>query len=117
MSKEGCGCDGGVAIDRFEDFARLTEQEILSGIACRDCLGKHLAKAAVLAEEVREDGSRSTEKWMAVGNLSCAEDHARALGQHDFSKQIRAARKRFMQSAENANEVEALLPFFAQMEK
>lgn len=48
-------------------------------MACYRCYVKHLAKAAVQADEYMEDRSRSHELAQCIGNVACAEDHAAAL--------------------------------------
>ena len=80
----------------------------LNSIACRDCLDKHLGAAAEYAKESEEDYDRVVEFRRAIGNLVCAEDHARALGLYDFAARIRRARKTF-QASRKASDVEDLL--------
>lgn len=62
------------------------------GFACRKCLFKHLSKAAVELSEYIEDDSRYAEFSLCVGDLSCAEDHARALNDAVLADTIKGVR-------------------------
>lgn len=73
-------------------------------LACENCLLKHLASAAINSIEYGEDAGRVTERALASANLSCAVDHARALGKDELVKQIEAA------NASNPQSVFDLLP-------
>ena len=64
-------------------------------LACPACLEKHLSAAAVYAVEYAEDDARKMERKLAIGNLVCAEDHARALGRAPFAERIRLVRRAF----------------------
>lgn len=64
-------------------------------LACTRCLEGHIGFAAVLAQEVAEDGDRVVERRLALGNLKAAEWHARSLGFPELSDKIRDARHAF----------------------
>jgi len=64
-------------------------------LACTRCLEGHIGFAAVLAQEVAEDGSRLVERRLALGNLKAAEWHARSLGLPLFADRVRDARHAF----------------------
>ncbi len=51
-----------------------------SSLGCWQCYIKHLSKAAVEAGEFFEEEGREAEFSLCIGDLACAEDHARALG-------------------------------------
>lgn len=96
----GCDCDkrklapdNGVSGGTV--FVRIPVRDGFDPLACHDCLEKHLAKAAEQAREVAEDSLRRSERILCIGNLGCAEDHARALGLVDLADAIRAARRSF----------------------
>lgn len=76
-------------------------------LGCKECLEKHLSTAYVLYTEVLEDSSRAREKILFIGNMSCAEDHASALGMDELRDKIRGARKQFQ--SEGRADMDALL--------
>lgn len=75
---------------------------------CERCFEAHIGFAAVLAQEVSEDGGRTVERRLALGNLKAAEWHARALGKTELAERIRAARHKFAES-DDASAVAELL--------
>ena len=60
--------------------------------ACPFCLRKHLLKARGYAHEIGEDATREWEADGLLENLLLAEDHAVALADPDFAKDIRLVR-------------------------
>ena len=76
-------------------------------LACPLCLEKHVAQAHVYAREFSEDAGRVAERNLAIGNLGCAGEHARALGKFDLADKIDAARIALHERNETAP-VEAL---------
>lgn len=66
-------------------------------LACEFCLEKHVAVAPVYAVEYAESPEdRTAERLLCFAHLSCAEEHARALGRTEFADKLAAARTAFM---------------------
>lgn len=61
-------------------------------MGCMRCLAKHLSKAAVEAAEYAEERGRESELALCIGDLACAEDHAKALGLPHEAERIRSLR-------------------------
>lgn len=67
-------------------------------LACEFCLEKHVAVAPVYAVEYAESPKeRTAERLLCFAHLSCAEEHARALGRTDFADKLAEARTAFME--------------------
>lgn len=65
---------------RFNMMNRDSDSAVdLDSLACRFCYLKHVSKAYVELMEYIEDTSRVAEMALAIGDIGCAEDHARAL--------------------------------------
>ena len=62
-------------------------------MGCMKCLAKHLSKAAVEAAEYAEEPGRDLELALCIGDLACAEDHAKALGLPHEADRIRSIRE------------------------
>lgn len=65
-------------------------------LACEFCLEKHVAVAQVYAVESAENADRTAERLLCFAHLSCAEEHARALGRTEFADKLAEARAAFM---------------------
>ena len=63
-----------------------------SGYACAMCLSKHVCKALVEMGEFVDDRSRSEELALAIGDIGCAEDHAKALNLDQLAVKLRGLR-------------------------
>jgi len=67
-----------------------------NGLSCRKCYLKHLSKASIELSEYLEDNTRYTEYSLCVGDIACAEDHARALGETKQADELRETRSMIM---------------------
>ena len=66
-------------------------------LACEFCLEKHVAVAPVYAVEYAENPKeRNAERLLCFAHLSCAEEHAQALGRMSIADRIADARSAFM---------------------
>lgn len=72
--------------------SRSNGDEYSGGLGCAQCYVKHLSKAAVEAAEYFETSGREAEFVLCLGDLACAEDHARALGMERERLEIRSIR-------------------------
>lgn len=67
-------------------------------LACERCLEKHVAVAPVYAVEYAEaPKDRTAERLLCFAHLSCAEEHAQALGRMSIAERIADARSAFME--------------------
>ncbi len=62
-------------------------------LACVHCLDMHLAYALELAYEPAAAEELSEERFLLVGTLRAAQDHADALGRRALAQRIRSLRK------------------------
>jgi hypothetical protein len=105
--QQSCGCQKKAA-----HVGPLPQEENVvsnKGLACDECLNKHLSKAAVLLAEYQTNQEYKLEFKLCVGNLACAEDHALALGQAKRAEAIRKLRKEIVLNPLNININEILL--------
>lgn len=89
-----CGC--GKKAEHVGPAPQQAEKavvETVNGLACSECLEKHLSKAAVLLGEYQSNNEYKLELKLCIGNLACAEDHALALGEIKKAEAIRLIRK------------------------
>ena len=56
------------------------------------CYAKHLSKALVEASEYFEADGRESEFALCIGDIACAEDHARSLGLEAERSTLRGVR-------------------------
>ena len=100
--KDDCGCENGKkrvtrVLGADPDAAKAQAsaepaREASSALACVHCLDMHLAYALELAYEPAAADELSEERFLLVGTLRAAQDHAAALGRHSLAQRIRALR-------------------------
>lgn len=73
-------------------YVKSGGEEYSESSGCRQCLAKHLSKAAVEASEYFEEQGREAEFSLCIGDIACAEDHAASLGLRDTKVKLRSVR-------------------------
>ena len=115
--KDDCECEGGKkqvkrvlgadpGVAKAEKTAEAAREEPCA-LACIHCLDMHIAYALELSYEPAAADDLAEERFLLVGTLRAAQDHAVALGRHSLAARIRALRL----SLDGARPAEKVPPF------